>query len=85
LNSNAAKISFDYANGINFWPCCAWTLPLTSIPGRLADWGAPGSVHTGGCHVLMLDGAVRFVSENLDRVTQTNLARIGDGNAIGDF
>jgi prepilin-type processing-associated H-X9-DG protein len=26
----------------------------------------PSSVHTGGVHVLMADGAVKFVSENID-------------------
>lgn len=32
------------------------------------DWGvySAGSRHTGGCHVLLGDGAVRFISENLD-------------------
>ena len=26
----------------------------------------PGSLHVGGCQVLMADGAVRFISENID-------------------
>jgi hypothetical protein len=72
-------------NGINRWPCCAWALPLTSVPNRLGTWGAAGSTHTGGAHVLLGDGAVRFVSENLDINTQLNLARIADGNPVGEF
>ena len=78
-------IDFGYGNGINFWPCCAWTLPLTSIPGRLSDWGTPGSTHTGGCHVLLMDGAVRFVNENMDRVTQSRLSMMADGAVVGEF
>jgi prepilin-type N-terminal cleavage/methylation domain-containing protein/prepilin-type processing-associated H-X9-DG protein len=78
-------IDFGYANGINWWPCCAWSPPMTSIPGRLSDWGTPGSTHTGGCHALMGDGSVRFFSENLDRLTQQRLAMIADGNPVGDF
>ncbi|MBX3450073.1 MAG: DUF1559 domain-containing protein, partial [Planctomycetaceae bacterium] len=78
-------IDFGYPNGINFWPCCSWSPPITSIPGRLADWGAPGSTHTGGAHGLMGDGSVRFFSENLDRTTQSRLAQIADGNPLGDF
>lgn len=78
-------IDFGYANGINFWPCCSWSPPITSIPGRLANWGTPGSTHTGGAHGLMADGSVRFFSENLDRTTQLRLAMTADGNPLGDF
>lgn len=44
-----------------------------------------GSLHTGGAQFLMADGAVRFLSENLDIVTYRNLSRIDDGMKIGDF
>jgi hypothetical protein len=33
----------------------------------------------------MGDGSVRFVSENLASATRDNLARISDGNIIGEF
>ncbi len=78
-------IDFGYANGINYWPCCAWALPITTSPGRTGDWGVPGSTHTGGCHVLLLDGTVRFVNENVDRVTQQRLAMMADGGVVGEF
>jgi prepilin-type N-terminal cleavage/methylation domain-containing protein len=48
-------------------------------------WMLAGSVHTGGLHVLMADGAVRFVSENIALTTATALGRISDGTVIGEF
>ena len=73
------------ANGINRWPCCAWALPLTVVPGRLGTWGAAGSLHAGGAHVLLGDGAVRFISENLDTTTQNRMAIIADGQPVSEF
>jgi len=73
---------------INNWKCCGWDSPpysRTPIAGRLGEWGSPGSTHTGGLHVLMGDGAVRFISENLDTTTRKNLAYISDGNVLGEF
>ena len=51
---------------------------------------APGlfparSRHTGGVHILMGDGATRFISENVDSVTWQNLGAISDGNVLGEF
>jgi type II secretory pathway pseudopilin PulG len=62
--------------------------------GRAATVPAPpanlkvtgfGSSHTGGAHFLMGDGAVRFISENVSRITFRNLSTIADGNELGDF
>ncbi|HUQ68015.1 MAG TPA: DUF1559 domain-containing protein [Planctomycetaceae bacterium] len=73
---------------INDWLCCSWSTPpfqQSNRPGKLAEWGTAGSTHTGGCHVLMGDGAVRFLSENIDNNTREFLARISDGNSVGEF
>jgi hypothetical protein len=43
------------------------------------------SLHPGGAHFLLGDGAVRFISENIDRTTHSNLAGINDGKVLGDF
>jgi hypothetical protein len=46
------------------------------------DWGnnySFGSLHVGGGQFLMADGAVRFVSENIDLQLYRNLAGIQDG------
>ena len=74
---------------LNEWYCCAWTTPawgqVTPLVGRLGEWGSPGSLHTGGCHVCLGDGSVRFISENIDTTTRIRLGLIGDGNPVGDF
>ncbi|QDU50026.1 DUF1559 domain-containing protein [Gimesia panareensis] len=74
--------------GINEWRCCTWdnfTSTTTGRIGRNGSGGFPGSSHTGGIHVLMADGAVRFISENINYSTRVNLARISDGNILGEF
>jgi hypothetical protein len=43
------------------------------------------SGHVGGVHALMADGAVRFISNNVDLLTYKNLADRSDGNPIGEF
>jgi len=43
------------------------------------------SFHEGGTHVLLSDGAVRFVSENLDLDTMRRLCVRDDGYVVGEF
>lgn len=43
------------------------------------------SYHTGGVHVLMADGATRFISENIDIDTYLRLGARADGRTIGEF
>jgi len=43
------------------------------------------AAHVGGAHVLMGDGTVRFVSENMNTVTWFNLGKRDDGQVIGEF
>ncbi|HAH43448.1 DUF1559 domain-containing protein [Gimesia sp.] len=45
-----------------------------------------GSSHVGGAHLLLVDGAVRFVSENVDQNSVLNaLASAKGGEILGDF
>ena len=44
-----------------------------------------GSRHTGGCHILMGDGAVRFISENINLATWQMLSQVSDGGIVGEF
>ena len=43
------------------------------------------SAHTGGVHVLLCDGTVRFISNNIDMQTLRRLSTRDDGQPIGDF
>ena len=43
------------------------------------------SLHVGGAHTLMGDGAVRFVSSNISTVTWNSLGTRALGEVVGDF
>ena len=45
----------------------------------------PFSLHTGGTHVLLGDGSVKFVSENIDTQIVRRIVDPADGEIIGDF
>jgi len=47
--------------------------------------GQMQSEHTGGAHVLMGDGAVRFVSENIHRPTFAAMSSIREGEVMNEF
>ncbi len=46
---------------------------------------AARSRHEGGVHALMMDGAVRFVGENLHLQTWQDLGLFNDNNVVGEF
>ena len=43
------------------------------------------SFHEGGIQVVLADGSVRFISENINFTTLTRLAVRDDGNVLGEF
>ncbi|HQX49998.1 MAG TPA: DUF1559 domain-containing protein [Planctomycetaceae bacterium] len=43
------------------------------------------SAHVGGVQVLLSDGSVRFLSENIDFATLNRLATRDDGQVLGEF
>ncbi|MSR56268.1 MAG: DUF1559 domain-containing protein [Planctomycetaceae bacterium] len=52
-------------------------------PGRIATTAA--SYHTGGVHVLMCDGSVRFVSDNVNLATWRAIGTRASGEVAGEF
>jgi len=44
-----------------------------------------GSNHVGGAHFLLLDGSVRFLSENMSQTTFSYLGSRADGKVLGEF
>lgn len=43
------------------------------------------SMHVGGAHVLLCDGSVHFVSQNIDVGTFSYLGNYADGNVVGEW
>ncbi len=66
--------------GHNFNPCTT-----TGVCGNSGNNNPIQSAHVGGVHVLLGDGSVRFISENLHLPTWIGLATRDDGAVIGEF
>jgi prepilin-type N-terminal cleavage/methylation domain-containing protein len=49
------------------------------------ETGGFSSFHVGGAQFLLADGSVRFISENINTETLSNLGSRGDGKIIGEF
>lgn len=79
------------------YPCCNWcdnqtagglpndNLPSTNGDGSTTDTSAARSRHVGGVHILLGDGAVRFVSDNVNIAVWRGLGTIAGGETLGEF
>jgi prepilin-type processing-associated H-X9-DG protein len=59
--------------------------PGSGTPGKLGNWASAGSDHPGGCHILLADGSVHFVSQFVYVPTLLRLHRMRDGESVGEF
>lgn len=82
-NSWAVVNHTDTGNGING----SYTIPggtsTWTLPYNMA-WQGLSSYHTGGAHILLCDGSVRFISENISDITLKSLASRGKGDLVGE-
>lgn len=70
----------DVDPGINVWDVP--TGSTTPTLGNLNSWGQVGSLHVGGAHFGLGDGAVRFISENTDLTVLRRLGTMADGAVV---
>ncbi|QDV52989.1 DUF1559 domain-containing protein [Gimesia fumaroli] len=63
----------------------AGRLPCTGSIAGPDRSNASRSLHVGGVHALLCDGAVRFISENIDLNTWQSLSSMSGGEVIGEF
>ncbi len=74
--------------GINVWhqPWMAPTWqnpPYIPVRGRARSWWVPAaSLHPGGCHFVMGDASVQFVSQSIEMRVLNNLSAMGDGQVV---
>ncbi|MFN9976822.1 MAG: H-X9-DG-CTERM domain-containing protein, partial [Phycisphaerae bacterium] len=63
------------------------TYPYTVAPYAFGvhGTGAVYAFHTGGAQVVLGDGSVRFISENISFNTFLSLLTPGGGETVGEF
>ena len=92
----ASYYASKYYCGTQGWQSLRYGLVWTGTPHALINspttWYGPSSLHEGGLHFLMADGAVRFISENIDTRSNSSprglyqkLAAINDREVVGEF
>ena len=66
---------------------CPKALTGRSNPASPCLYASMGfqSMHAGGVHMLLVDGTVRFIGENISYTTWTFLGDRADGQILGEF
>jgi len=77
-----ASYNHYYLPNDHRWDCISNAMELgwTAI-----GWRAARSLHEGGVNVLMCDGSVRFVGENISLTTWRALGTRSGGEVLGEF
>lgn len=87
LATTELGFSWGYPNAGN----TLYTVVSTGTPNSLAqvypsvNFSIARSYHVGGVHLLMMDGAVRFVSDNINGNTWSAIHSPKSGEVIGEF
>lgn len=55
------------------------------VTDQSSRWNYARSMHVGGVHIGMADGAVRFLSENVDRNTYRSLSTVSGHEVVGEY
>ena len=90
LNDDGAFANFEFMtintpnSGIDVNQCVTNIAPTPCIAGANRH-SAARSFHTGGVHVLMADGASRFISNNISLSTWRALSSINGREPSGEF
>ena len=58
---------------------------MNALKSTLGAVGGPSSSHVGGYHVVMGDGAIRFISNNISVDLLRNLTHRADGELLSEF
>lgn len=61
------------------------TAPCQSMSTYATQRILARSYHVGGVHVVMVDGSVRFISNNIDTTVFQNLGSANGGEVLGEF
>ncbi len=69
-------------SGINTWDSYWTLLHNTTRFGQLGTWASAGSMHPGGCHVLMADGSAQFIVETTDTFVLEQLSTMAGGEVV---
>ncbi|WP_010582587.1 DUF1559 domain-containing protein [Schlesneria paludicola] len=89
--------SWIYAQGMQSWAYSTLLKPndqIVKIQNNNfcvgSPWVGPAlfgarSHHVGGVHVVLCDGGVRFISDNINLTTWQNLGNVADGNTLGEL
>lgn len=80
-------IDLSHTDGINSFIGYSWSVPPFAMSPQkgVTHYAGPGSSHVGGMHMVLGDGAVRFLSQNVDVSVRRRLARIADGEVLGEY
>jgi prepilin-type processing-associated H-X9-DG protein len=62
-----------------------WMSPVDADEQMVLNFGQKKGVHTGGTHVAMADGSVRFISQNIAVDQLRSLITVSGNDSVGDF